>query len=161
MGSRVFATAGSPDKCEAAVKLGAEICVNYKEEDFGQVLKDRGVDVILDMIGGDYFDKNVSLLREDGRLVFINAMQGNSATFNIMDMMRRRLTITGSTLRNRSNDFKEQLAIQVEEHVWPLISKGLFKPVIYKTFPLAGAVAAHQLMESSSHIGKILLVNED
>ena len=161
LGSRVFATAGSPDKCEAAVKLGAEICVNYKEEDFGQVLKDRGVDVILDMIGGDYFDKNVSLLREDGRLVFINAMQGNSATFNIMDMMRRRLTITGSTLRNRSNDFKEQLALQVEEHVWPLITKGLFKPVIYKTFPLAGAVAAHQLMESSSHIGKILLVNED
>lgn len=160
LGARVFATAGSNAKCEAAVQLGADRCVNYKEQDFDEALKNEGIDVILDMIGGEYFEKNIRLLREDGRLVFINAMEGNSAAFNIMDIMRRRLTITGSTLRNRSNEFKQQLASQVEEHVWPLISQQLFTPVVHKTFPLAEAAAAHQLMESSSHIGKILLINE-
>ena len=158
LGARVFCTAGSAAKCTAALKLGASICINYKQEDFEQVLKAEGADVILDMIGGEYFEKNVSLLREDGRLVFINAMQGTSAAFNVMDIMRRRLTITGSTLRNRSNNFKQVLAAQVEEHVWPLITKKLVTPVVYKTFPLARASAAHQLMESSEHIGKILLL---
>ena len=161
LGARIFATAGSTAKCNAALQLGASICINYKTDDFEQVLKDEGVDVILDMIGGDYFEKNLSLLREDGRLVFINAMQGNTAAFNVMDLMRRRLTITGSTLRNRSNEFKNLLAAKVEEHVWPLFAQQLFKPVIYKTFPLSEAALAHQLMESSEHIGKILLVNED
>ena len=158
LGARVFCTAGSAEKCTAALKLGASICINYKQEDFEQVLKAEGADVILDMIGGEYFEKNISLLREDGRLVFINAMQGTSATLNVMDIMRRRLTITGSTLRNRSNDFKQELAAQVEEHVWPLITQKLVTPVVYKTFPLARAAAAHQLMESSEHIGKILLL---
>ena len=161
LGARIFATAGSTAKCNAALQLGASICINYKTDDFEQVLKDEGVDVILDMIGGDYFEKNLSLLREDGRLVFINAMQGNTAAFNVMDLMRRRLTITGSTLRNRSNEFKNLLAAKVEEHVWPLFAQQLFKPVIYKTFPLSEAALAHQLMESSEHIGKILLINED
>ncbi len=160
LGARVFATAGSAAKCTAALKLGASICINYKQEDFEQVLKQAGVDVILDMIGGEYFDKNLSLLREDGRLVFINAMQGTSAAFNVMDIMRRRLTITGSTLRNRSNKFKQELAAQVEVNVWPLLTQKLFTPVVYKTFPLAQAAAAHQLMESSEHIGKILLVTQ-
>ena len=158
LGARVFATAGSAAKCTAALKLGASICINYKQEDFKQVLKQEGVDVILDMIGGEYFDKNLSLLREDGRLVFINAMQGTSAAFNVMDIMRRRLTITGSTLRNRSNKFKQELAAQVEVNVWPLLTQKLFIPVVYKTFPLVEAAAAHQLMESSEHIGKILLI---
>ena len=160
LGARVFATAGSAAKCTAALKLGASICINYKQEDFKQVLKEEGVDVILDMIGGEYFDKNLSLLREDGRLVFINAMQGTSAALNVMDIMRRRLTITGSTLRNRSNKFKQELAAQVEVNVWPLLTQKLFTPVVYKTFPLAQAAAAHQLMESSEHIGKILLVTQ-
>ncbi len=160
LGARVFSTAGSAAKCTAALKLGASICINYKQEDFKQVLKQEGVDVILDMIGGEYFDKNLSLLREDGRLVFINAMQGTSAAFNVMDIMRRRLTITGSTLRNRSNKFKQELAAQVEVNVWPLLTQKLFTPVVYKTFPLAQAAAAHQLMESSEHIGKILLVTQ-
>ena len=161
MGARVFATAGSTAKCDEATSLGASICINYKTDDFEQGLKVEGVDVILDMIGGDYFEKNLSLLREDGRLVFINAMQGNTAAFNVMDLMRRRLTITGSTLRNRSNEFKNLLAAKVEEHVWPLFAQQLFKPVIYKTFPLSEAALAHELMESSEHIGKILLINED
>jgi NADPH2:quinone reductase len=113
------------------------------------------------MIGGDYVAKEIRLLRPDGRLVFINAMKGNKVELNIMDIMRKRLIIAGSTLRNRDILFKTALAAEVEAHVWPLIAAGKFKPVIYKTFPLQQADKAHELMESSSHIGKIILVNED
>ncbi|TYZ06219.1 NAD(P)H-quinone oxidoreductase [Hymenobacter lutimineralis] len=157
LGSPVFATAGSDEKCRACEKLGATRCFNYKTEDFEAELKDQGVDVVLDMIGGDYTPKNLRLLKEDGRLVFINAMQGPKAEFNALDMMRRRLTVTGSTLRPRSAEFKAALAATVEQHVWPLLAAGRFRPVIYRRFPLAEAVAAHQLMESSAHIGKIVL----
>ena len=157
LGSRVAATAGDEAKCQACRDLGAEWAVNYKTDDFEQVLKEVGIDVILDMIGGDYTPKNLRLLHDDGRLVFINAMQGAQADFNAMQVMSRRLTITGSTLRPRSADFKAALAAEVEKHVWPLIEAGKFRPVIDRTFPLAEAAAAHQRMESSAHIGKIVL----
>ena len=157
LGSRVAITAGDAAKCQACLDLGAEWAINYKADDFEQVLKEVGVDVILDMIGGDYIPKNLRLLHDDGRLVFINAMQGATAEFNAMQVMSRRLTITGSTLRPRSADFKAALATEVEKHVWPLIAAGQFRPVIDRTFPLAEAAAAHQRMESSAHVGKIVL----
>lgn len=157
LGSRVAITAGDDAKCAACRKLGADWAINYKTEDFEKVLKAEGVDVILDMVGGDYIAKNLRLLRDDGRLVFVNAMQGGKGEFDALDVMRRRLTITGSTLKPRSADFKAALAAAVEVHVWPLIAAGKFRPVIHKTFPLAEAAAAHELMESSAHIGKIVL----
>jgi putative PIG3 family NAD(P)H quinone oxidoreductase len=157
LGSRVAITAGDEAKCQACRNLGAEWAINYKTDDFEQVLKAVGIDVILDMIGGDYVPKNLRLLREDGRLVFINAMQGAKAEFNALEVMSRRLTITGSTLRPRSADFKAALAAEVEKHVWPLIAAGKFRSIIDRIFPLAEAAAAHQRMESSAHIGKIVL----
>jgi NADPH2:quinone reductase len=157
LGSRVAVTAGDEAKCQACRELGAEWAINYKTDDFEQVLKDVGVDVVLDMIGGDYIPKNLRLLKDDGRLVFINAMQGATAEFNALQVMSRRLTITGSTLRPRSADFKAALTAAVEKHVWPLLAAGKFRPVIDRTFPLAEAAAAQQRMESSAHIGKIVL----
>ncbi|HXS55315.1 MAG TPA: NAD(P)H-quinone oxidoreductase [Hanamia sp.] len=160
-GATVFATAGSAEKCAACTSLGADECINYKEEDFEMALESKGVDVVLDMIGGDYVAKEIRLLHADGRLVFINSMKGNKVELNITDIMRKRLIIAGSTLRNRDILFKTALAAEVEAHVWPLIKSGKFKPVIYKTFSMQHAAKAHELMESSSHIGKIILVNED
>jgi NADPH2:quinone reductase len=157
LGSRVAITAGDEAKCQACRELGAEWAINYKADDFEQVLKEVGVDVVLDMIGGDYTPKNLRLLKDDGRLVFINAMQGATAEFNALQVMSRRLTITGSTLRPRSAEFKAALAAAVEQHVWPLLATGKFRPIIDRTFPLAEAAAAQQRMESSAHIGKIVL----
>ncbi|MGY3087062.1 NADPH2:quinone reductase [Hymenobacter sp. UYAg731] len=157
LGSRVAITAGDEAKCDACRQLGADWAINYKTQDFEEVLKAEGVDVILDMVGGDYIAKNLRLLKDDGRLVFVNAMQGGKGEFNALEVMRRRLSITGSTLRPRSADFKAALAAAVEEHVWPLIAAGKFRPVIYETFPLTDAAEAHKLMESSAHIGKIVL----
>lgn len=157
LGSHVAITAGDDAKCSACLELGADWAINYKTQDFEEVLNEAGVDVILDMIGGDYIAKNLRLLKDDGRLVFVNAMQGGKGEFNALEVMRRRLSITGSTLRPRSADFKAGLAAAVEERVWPLIAAGKFRPVIYKTFPLAETAAAHELMESSAHIGKIVL----
>ena len=159
-GATVFATAGSKEKCDACDELGATKCINYKEEDFESVLKDEKIDVILDMIGGDYIEKNIRLLNTDGRLVFINAMKGGKSDFSAIDIMHRRLTITGSTLRNRDIAFKAALIAEVHKHVWPMIEEGKFKPVIYRTFSLKDAAKAHELMESSEHIGKIVLVND-
>lgn len=162
LGSRVAATVGSAAKAEAVRELGAELVINYKEQDFEEEVRALGgADVVLDMIGGSYTPKNLRLLRDDGRLVFINAMQGGSADFNALDIMRRRLTISGSTLRPRSADFKAALAAEVERHVWPLLLAGRFRAVVFRTFPLAEAAAAHQLLESSAHIGKIVLVVRD
>ena len=158
LGSEVAVTAGSAAKCQACRELGAAWAINYKTEDFEAVLAAAGgVDVVLDMVGGDYTPKNLRLLRDDGRLVFINAMRGPRAEFNALDLMQRRLTLTGSTLRPRSADFKAALAAEVERHVWPLLAAGQFRPVIDRTFPLAEAAAAHRLLESSEHIGKIIL----
>lgn len=163
-GAKVFTTAGSDAKCAACDALGADISINYKTSDFEDQLRELGADVILDMVGGDYIPKNLRLLRPEGRLVFINTMKGGKVNggdpvdFGLV--MRNRLTITGSTLRNRENAFKVALASEIREKVWPVLEKGLFKPVIAHTFPLAGAAEAHALMESSDHIGKIILVNE-
>jgi len=159
-GAKVFATAGTDDKCKACISLGADICVNYKKDDFEQVLKNYGVDVVLDMVGGDYIPKNIRLLKTEGRLVFINAMKGGESAFKVSDIMHKRLTITGSTLRNREPAFKAQLTAEVEKYVWPLVEGEKFRAVVYKQFPLEDAAAAHILMESSEHIGKIVLVNK-
>jgi NADPH2:quinone reductase len=155
---RVSATAGSAEKCQACLRLGADNCINYKINDFEAVLKQDGVDVILDMVGGDYIAKNIRLLKDDGRLVFINSSMGRNGSFDVRDIMQRRLTITGSTLRNRDPEFKAALASEVERNVWPVVESGKFKPVIYREFPLEEASGAHLLMESSEHIGKIILV---
>ncbi|UYZ63971.1 NAD(P)H-quinone oxidoreductase [Hymenobacter weizhouensis] len=158
LGSRVMATAGSAEKCAAVRALGADLVINYRTEDFEEALRTfGGADVVLDMVGGPYTVKNLRLLRDDGRLVFINAMQGAAAEFNALDLMARRLTITGSTLRPRSAEFKAALATAVEQHVWPLIATGQFRPVMHRTFPLAEAAEAHRLLESSRHIGKLVL----
>jgi putative PIG3 family NAD(P)H quinone oxidoreductase len=159
-GAKVFATAGSGEKCNACVSLGADHCINYNERDFESELKDEGVDVILDMVGGDYIEKNIRLLKTGGRLIFINAMKGGKGTFDAIDLMRRRLMITGSTLRNRESSFKAELASAVFRNVWPVIEQGNFNAVIHKTFKMHEAADAHRLMESSAHIGKIVLVNE-
>ncbi|PTX97824.1 NAD(P)H-quinone oxidoreductase [Opitutus sp. ER46] len=155
--ARAFATAGSDEKCRACEAAGAVRAINYRTEDFETVLKDQGVDVILDMIGGEYTAKNLRLLRPEGRLVFINAMKGGKAEFSAHQVMSRRLTITGSTLRARENAYKASLAADVEHHIWPLLTAGKFRANVCKTFPLAEAAAAHRLMESSAHVGKIVL----
>ena len=161
MGHRVFATAGSDEKCAACVKLGAEKAFNYKTQDWAAELKTatagKGVNVILDMVGGDYVPKELKSLADDGRLVMIAFLRGMKAEVDLGEVMRKRLQITGSTLRPRTVEFKGQVAKSLRERVWPLIEAGRIKPVIYKSFPLAGAADAHRLMESSQHIGKIVL----
>ncbi|MCF2490201.1 NAD(P)H-quinone oxidoreductase [Dyadobacter sp. CY347] len=162
-GAKVFTTAGSDEKCNACLGLGADIGINYKTEDFEENLKSEGVDAILDMVGGDYIPKNIRLLREDGRLVFINTMKGSKLEGTEVDfglIMKKRLTITGSTLRNRSDEFKTELANEILDNVWPVINSGKFKTVIAAQFPMNEASQAHALMETSDHIGKIILVNE-
>ncbi|MRX07639.1 zinc-binding dehydrogenase [Pseudoduganella sp. FT25W] len=161
MGHRVFATAGSDDKVAACMKLGAERGINYKTEDFGAVVKsltnDRGVDVILDMVAGDYLPREVSCLADDGRIAIIATLGGGKATLDMAQVLRRRLTVTGSTLRPRSVEFKGAIAKKLKERVWPMMAERKLKPVIHTVFPLEQAAAAHALMESSSHVGKIML----
>ena len=160
-GATVFGTAGSADKCAACERLGAARCVNYRDEDFVAVLREvtggRGVDVILDMVGGEYVARNLSLLAEDGRLVQIAVLQGSKATVDAALLMRRRLTFTGSTLRPRPVAEKARIAAALEAHVWPWLEAGDVRPQIFRTFPLARAADAHALMESSAHVGKIVL----
>jgi NADPH2:quinone reductase len=156
-GARTFATASSTEKCRACEEAGAERAINYRAEDFEAVLKNEGVDVILDMVGGSYVAKNLRVLRPDGRLVFIAAMEGAEAEFNVLQVMTRRLTITGSTLRSRDRAFKTALAAEVEREVWPLLAAGKFQAKVFKVFRMEDAAAAHRLMESSQHIGKIVL----
>jgi putative PIG3 family NAD(P)H quinone oxidoreductase len=161
-GSRVYATAGSPEKCAACERLGAERAIDYRREDFLAVVRERtggrGVDVVLDMVGGDYFARNIDALALEGRLVEIATLQGVKADLNIQTIMQRRLTITGSTLRARPVAEKGAIARAVHEHVWPLLESGTVKPIIHATFPLRAAAEAHRLMESSAHIGKLVLV---
>jgi NADPH2:quinone reductase len=160
-GNRVFATAGSDEKCAACVRLGAEKAINYRTQDFAAEIKaatgGKGVDVILDMVGGDYVPKELKCLADEGRLVFIAFLRGPKTELDINEVMRRRLTITGSTLRPRPVEFKGYLARNLREKIWPLIEAGRIKPEIYRTFPLEQAADAHRLMESSQHIGKIVL----
>ena len=159
--SVVFATAGSDDKVKACTDLGAARAINYRTEDFVQVIQatpTRGVDVILDMVGGPYFARNLDVMNADGRLVYIATLQGAKVELNIVKMMQKRLTITGSTLRPRSPVEKGVIAAELKAKVWPLLASGRIKPVLYKTFRLAEAAQAHALMESSEHIGKIVLI---
>ena len=160
LGARVFATAGSAEKCRACEALGAERAINYREEDFVEIVKGatkRGADVILDMVGGDYIQRNIKALAPEGRLCYIAFLGGSKAEVDLLPLMLKRLTITGSTLRTREVDFKGEIARNLRETVWPLIEAGKVKPVIHKTFPLSEAAEAHRLMESSAHIGKIVL----
>ena len=164
LGNTVFATAGSDEKCRACIELGAKRAINYRTEDFVEVLKadtgGRGVDVILDMVGGDYVPREVQTLADDGRLVFIALLGGSKAQLDLNAVLRRRLTITGSTLRPRSIAFKAAIAKRLREVVSPLIESGRIKPVLFRTFPLIQAADAHRLMESSQHVGKIVLIVE-
>lgn len=160
-GNKVFTTAGSDDKCRACEELGAARAINYKTEDFVEVIKDetgsKGVDVILDMVGGDYIPRSIDCLNVDGRFVSIAFLQGSVAEVNFMKVMLKRLTITGSTLRARDIEDKAAIAEALKAEIWPLIDAGKIKPQLFKTFPLAEAAAAHALMESSAHTGKIVL----
>jgi len=161
-GCRVFATAGSDEKCRACEQLGAERGINYRTEDFVSVIKDltggRGVDLILDIVGGDYIARDLVALAVDGRLVVIGFMGGDTATLDFRRILGRRLTVTGSTLRPRSAAEKGEIAAALRREVWPLLENGTVKPVVYRTFPLDDAASAHRLMESSEHVGKIVLV---
>jgi NADPH:quinone reductase len=160
-GARVFATAGSAEKCAACERLGAERAINYHEEDFVAVVREatsgRGVDVILDMVGGDYVPRHIELLAANGRLVQIATLGGAKAQIFLPAIMQRRLTITGSTLRARSVVEKGAIAAALRASVWPLLDAGRVRPVVFRTFALNDAAEAHQLMESGAHIGKIVL----
>ena len=161
LGHRVFATAGSDDKCRACESLGAERGINYRSEDFAEVVKaatgGKGADVILDMVAGDYVAREIDCLADDGRLVVIALLGGATGKIDFGHIMRRRLTITGSTLRPRPVAFKQMVADKLRQRIWPLIESGQIKPVIFQTFPFDQAAQAHALMETSTHVGKIML----
>jgi NADPH2:quinone reductase len=157
-GARVFATAGSEDKCQACCDLGAEVALNYKEDDFVEIMrKEGGADLILDMVGGDYIPRNIKALADDGRLVQIAFLQDPKVQMNFVQLMTRRLTMTGSTLRPQSDLAKAKIAESLLEHVWPLLDQGRLHPVMDSTFDIKDASLAHARMESSAHIGKIVL----
>jgi NADPH:quinone reductase len=159
--SKVIATAGSDDKCQACVQLGADAAINYKTQDFAEEAKKltdgKGVDVVLDMVAGAYIDREVKCVNEDGRIVVIAVQGGTKSEFNAGLVLRRRITITGSTLRPRPVAFKAAIAAALKKNVWPLIEAGKIKPVIHSTFAAADAAKAHELMESNQHVGKIVL----
>jgi len=162
-GARVFATAGSPEKCRACERLGAERAIDYRTEDFAAIARQltagHGVNLILDIVGGSYVNRNLAALAMDGRLVVIGFMEGEPlATVDLRRILGRRLTITGSALRPRTVSEKGAIAESLRREVWPLLERGAVSPVVYRTFPLAEAAAAHRLMESSEHVGKIVLV---
>ncbi|MBD1387667.1 NAD(P)H-quinone oxidoreductase [Mucilaginibacter rigui] len=161
LGSTVYVTAGSDEKCKFCEDLGAGKAINYKHGNFSEAITtltgNKGVDVILDMIGGDYTTPNIKSLANDGRLVFINTMKGKNVEIDLAEVMRKRIYITGSTLRPRDVAFKSAIAQNLEKHIWPFLASGKIKPVIYKIFPAAKAAEAHRLMESSEHMGKIVL----
>ena len=162
-GAKVFATAGSPEKCAVCRELGADAAINYRDEDFVAIARaetgKKGIDVILDMVGGDYIARNIQAAARDGRICNIAYLRGSKVEVDFLPIMLKRLTLTGSTLRARSNAFKAAIASDLKEKVWPLLEAGSIKPVIHKTLPMAEASKAHALMESSSHIGKIILTN--
>ena len=161
LGHRVFVTAGTDDKCRACESLGAERGINYRSEDFVEVVKSltggKGANVILDMVAGPYVNRELQCLADDGRLVIIALLGGATGEINFGEVLRRRLVITGSTLRPRPVTFKRHIAQQLRTQVWPLLESGRIKPVIYKTFSLEQAADAHALMETSTHVGKIML----
>lgn len=160
-GARVVATAGTREKCDACLRLGAELAINYREQDFVAAAKalsaGHGMDVVLDMVGGDYLPRNISLLATEGRLIQIALLRGAKAEIDLNAVMRRRLTITGSTLRPRSSAVKHAIAESLEARVWPLIESGAVRPVIHETFPLEQAADAHRVLEAGDNIGKVVL----
>ena len=161
-GVRVFVTVGSPEKADFCRRLGADLAINYRQEDFVQVVKEatdkRGVDVILDMVGGDYVQRNLAALAVEGRLTQIAFLQGAKVEVNLTPLLTKRLSYSGSTLRPRSAAEKAAIARDLREAVWPLLEQGRLQPVIHQTFPLAEAAAAHRLMESNQHMGKLVLM---
>lgn len=161
LGARVFATVGRAEKIRPCLELGAEYVINYREEDFVERVKkitnNKGVDVILDMVGGDYTQRNLSALAIEGRLVFIAFLRGAKTDLNLAPVMMKRLTITGSTLRARPVEHKAPIARSLQTTVWPLLANGAIRPIIHQVYPLTDAAAAHTLMESNQHIGKLLL----
>jgi len=161
-GARVIATAGSPEKCDACLHLGAEHAINYRAFDFVELSRQftggRGVDVILDMVGGDYVQRNLDALALEGRLVQIAFLSGATARVNLGPLLRQRLTLTGSTLRPRSVAEKGAIAEALRTEVWPLLENGSVEPVVYRTFPLGDAAEAHRVLESGEHIGKLILL---
>jgi NADPH:quinone reductase len=164
-GAFVAATAGSDEKCRAAKRLGADLAINYKKEDFVEAVREatgeRGADVILDMVGGDYLDRNANAAAEEGRIVMISTLAGPKTTIDLRKIMQKRLVLTGSTLRPRPAAFKAELARSIEEAVWPVIAQGRYKPVIDKLVPLEEAVEAHRRIDGGEHIGKIILTVTD
>jgi putative PIG3 family NAD(P)H quinone oxidoreductase len=160
-GATVYATAGSPEKCSFCRSLGADAAIDYRTQDFVQEIRQltnkRGVDVILDMVGGPYIARNLSVLAVEGRLVQIAFLQSSKVDIDLMPVMLRRLTVTGSTLRPRSVALKAGIAAALRQTIWPLLERGAVRPVIHATFPLEQAREAHELMESSAHLGKIML----
>ena len=164
-GATVYATAGSPAKCRACEGLGAAECIDYREDDFvariAAATEGRGVDVVLDMVGGDYFPRCIKCLATEGRLVQIATQRGIKSEINLLAVMVKRLTVTGSTLRPRSVAEKTPIANALRERVWPLLAAGRARPVIHATFPLREAAVAHTLMDSSAHIGKIVLATQE
>jgi NADPH:quinone reductase len=160
-GLHIIVTCGSAEKCSRALELGADAAINYREQDFVEevhrVTDRRGVDVVIDMVGGDYVPRNLACLTEEGRHVSIAVQRGPTAEIQIFDLMRRRLTLTGSTLRTRSVEFKSMVADEIANTVWPYAEGGRLKPVIDSTFPLAEAASAHARMEGGDHVGKIVL----
>lgn len=161
LGHRVFATAGTDDKCRACESLGAERGINYRSEDFVEVVKSltagKGADVVIDMVAGSYVNREIQCLADDGRLVIIALLGGAKGEVNFGEIMRRRLTLTGSTLRPRSVAFKQDIADKLRERIWPLLEARRIRPVIHQVFPLAQVADAHALMETSTHVGKIML----
>lgn len=156
---QLYVTAGSKDKCDNCIQLGAKAAINYKEEDFEQYFIDQKikVDIILDMVGGSYFKKNLKILNQKGRLTYIAAIESIKAEANLLYIMTKQLKVSGSTLRSRSPEDKGKIVNQVIEHIWPLIEQGKYKPTIFQSFNMEDVNLAHELMESSSHIGKILI----
>ncbi|MCK5356281.1 MAG: zinc-binding dehydrogenase, partial [Methyloprofundus sp.] len=164
-GANVIVTAGSEEKCQFCIQLGADLAINYQQQDFVEEIQQythaKGVDVILDMIGGNYLARHLKCMGFDARLVQIALQNGIKAEINLLPVMLKRLTISGSTLRARNTAFKVKIAKQLQKNVWPLLATGKIKPVIYQSFPLAEAEKAHALMESSVHMGKIVLTLEE
>lgn len=157
LGSKVIVTVGSEEKGKICLDLGADAYINYKTQDFESELQKEGVDVILDMIGGDYLAKNINILKPEGRLIHINAVKGSHTDLDIRKIMTKRLTVSGSTLRSREYEFKRQLTQDIKNHVWPLIESKKFRPVIFKVFSFEEAAEAHRQLEEGSHSGKIIL----
>ncbi len=156
---QIYVTAGSKDKCDHCLQLGAKAAINYKEEDFEQYFVEQKIkiDVILDMVGGSYLSKNLKILNQKGRLTYIAALESIKAEANLLYIITKQLKVSGSTLRSRSSEEKGKIVDQVVEHIWPLIEQGKYKPTIFQSFNMKDVNLAHELMESSSHIGKILL----